>query len=76
MNVVFLSPHFPPTIGTFCVRLREVGATVLGIADAPYDALSAELRGALTEYYEGLRGKVRFDRFELLNPLIQIGAKL
>lgn len=51
MNVVFLSPHFPPTIGTFCVRLREVGATVLGIADAPYDALSAELRGALTEYY-------------------------
>ena len=27
--------------------------------------------GALTEYYEGLRGKIGADRFELLNPLVQ-----
>jgi hypothetical protein len=26
---------------------------------------------ALTDYYEGIRGKVHFDRFELINPLIQ-----
>ena len=26
---------------------------------------------ALTDYYEELRGKVHFDRFELINPLIQ-----
>ena len=26
---------------------------------------------ALTEYYEGIRGEVHFDRFELLNPLVQ-----
>jgi hypothetical protein len=51
MNVVFLSPHFPPNLFLFCVRLRELGANVLGIADAPYDSLRPELRGALTEYY-------------------------
>jgi hypothetical protein len=51
LNVVFLSPHFPPQMAWFCVRLRELGATVLGIADAPYEELRPELRGALTEYY-------------------------
>ena len=28
--------------------------------------------GALTAYYESIRGKVHFDRFELLNPLVQV----
>jgi hypothetical protein len=51
MNVVFLSPHFPPNWFNFCVRLREAGATVLGLADAPYEELRPELREALTEYY-------------------------
>ena len=51
MNFVFLSPHFPPNYYPFCVRLRELGAVVLGLADAPYDALRPELRGALAEYY-------------------------
>ncbi len=27
---------------------------------------------ALTRYYEGLRGTVSFDRFELVNPLVQV----
>lgn len=27
---------------------------------------------ALTRYYESLRGKIFFERFELLNPLVQI----
>ena len=26
---------------------------------------------ALTEHYEGIRGKIRIDRYELLNPLVQ-----
>jgi len=26
----------------------------------------------LTEYYEGIRGQVHFDRFELINPLVQV----
>jgi hypothetical protein len=51
MNIVFLSPHFPPNAYLFCVRLRELGATVLGLADAPYESLRPELRGALSEYY-------------------------
>lgn len=51
MNVVFLSPHFPPHLWLFCARLRELGATVLGIADAPWEMLRPELRDVLTEYY-------------------------
>jgi hypothetical protein len=52
MNVVFLSPHFPPNFWPFCVRLREAGHTVLGLADAEYDQLRPELKEALTEYYK------------------------
>jgi len=51
MNFVYLSPHFPPNYHRFCVRLREEGVNVLGLADAPYGALRPELRGALSEYY-------------------------
>jgi hypothetical protein len=51
MNVVFLSPHFPPTWYQFVVALRRAGATVLGIGDAPAEELRPELREALTEYY-------------------------
>ncbi|MGZ8562499.1 MAG: ATP-grasp domain-containing protein, partial [Candidatus Limnocylindria bacterium] len=51
MNVVFLSPHFPPNWYRFATALREQGANVLGIADAPYEELRPELRDALTEYY-------------------------
>ena len=83
MNVVFPSPHFPPNHFLYAQRLREAGATVLGIADAPYDALRPELRAALAEYYrvddlhstEQLRSAVRhfiarhgrIDRLESLN---------
>src|SRR5438445_10750138 len=51
MNVVFVSPHFPPNWYLFCVRLREAGANVLGIGDAPYHDLRPELQHALSEYY-------------------------
>ena len=51
MNIVFLSPHFPPHLWLFCSRLRELGATVLGVADAPWEMLRPELRASLTEYY-------------------------
>ncbi|MDX2007293.1 MAG: ATP-grasp domain-containing protein [Meiothermus sp.] len=52
MNVVFLSPHFPPNFWPFSARLREAGHNVLGIADAEYHELRPELREALTEYYK------------------------
>jgi hypothetical protein len=51
MNVLFLSPHFPPHFFHFVMALREQGANVLGLGDTPYDALQPELRGALTEYF-------------------------
>ena len=52
MNFVFLSPNFPHTYWMFCDRLKARGVNVLGIGDAPYDGLSAELKGSLSEYYK------------------------
>jgi len=51
MNVVFISPQFPPHFVHFISALRERGIQVLGIGDAPYDTLRHDLRSALTEYY-------------------------
>lgn len=51
MNFVYISPNFPPSYYLFCQALAEVGATVLGIGDAPYEELLPELRNCLTEYY-------------------------
>ena len=66
MNVVFFSPHFPLNFYNFCVRLREVGATVLGIADEQWDRLRPDLRASLTEYYR-VSDMERYD--ELLKGL-------
>ena len=52
MNYIFISPNYPLTCAFFCERLHQNGVNVLGIGDAPYDGLSDQLKGALTEYYE------------------------
>ncbi|MCQ2253021.1 MAG: hypothetical protein MJZ61_06200 [Bacteroidales bacterium] len=52
MNFIFISPHFPHTYWEFCDRLKQNGVNVLGIADAPWESLSRELRNTLTEYYK------------------------
>ena len=52
MNYIFLSPHFPPNWFNFCVRLKELGFTVLGLGSEPYDHLSYELKASLNEYYK------------------------
>ena len=52
MNFIFISPNFPHTYWNFCDRLHRNGVNVLGIGDAPYDALENCLKGALTEYYK------------------------
>jgi hypothetical protein len=51
MNLVFLSPHFPPHYTRFCQQARALGANVLGIGDEPWERLPETLRAALTEYY-------------------------
>lgn len=51
MNFIFISPQFPHTYWQFCDRLKQNGVNVLGVADAPYETLSPELKSALTEYY-------------------------
>jgi len=51
MNVVFLSPHFPPQYFRFCLNLKQAGAHVLGVGDEPYDAMPPDVRASLTEYF-------------------------
>lgn len=83
MNIVYLSPHFPPHYHRFCHNLKKAGANVLGLGDTPYDHLAPEVSDSLTEYYRVddmhnydalLRGCGFFthkygkiDRFESLN---------
>jgi hypothetical protein len=52
MNVIFLSPHFPPNYYPFCIHLRRLGANVFGIADSEFGYLRPALQAALTEYYK------------------------
>ena len=51
MNIVLLSPYFPPNYYHFAVALRHNSVNVLGLGDAPYGDLHFELRSALSEYY-------------------------
>ena len=51
MNFVFLSPHFPSHYVNFADRLKKMGVNVLGIAEAPYDSLTPQMKNSLTEYY-------------------------
>lgn len=50
MNVLFVSPGFPPHFVLFCEALREAGARVLGLGDVPPPALGSRLRDVLDEY--------------------------
>jgi hypothetical protein len=51
VNVIFLSPHFPPNFRHFVRGLRDAGATVLGLGDEPFDNMPGELRARFHEYY-------------------------
>lgn len=52
MNFIFISPNFPENYWHFCRELKNNGATVLGIGDCPYEKLTDNLKGSLTEYYK------------------------
>jgi hypothetical protein len=51
VNVIFLSPHFPPQFYLFCRALKEEGATVLGIGDAASHSLPRHVTDALSTYF-------------------------
>ncbi|MCD8338309.1 MAG: ATP-grasp domain-containing protein [Lachnospiraceae bacterium] len=51
-NFIFISPNFPTNYWMFCRELKKNGLNVLGIGDAPYDELSADLKASLNEYYK------------------------
>lgn len=51
MNIVMMSPHFPPNYDLFSVHLNTFGANVLGIGDVPREALPDRLSQALADYY-------------------------
>lgn len=92
MNVVFISPHYPPEMRDFTRGLAEVGANVIGVAERPHDALPADVRRHLAGYVQvpslmdedsaaaaiahALRG-VTVDRIESLwEPTVLLAARL
>ena len=50
MNVLLLSPHFPQNFQAFTFALKEAGACVIGLGDAPPEQLGGDLHSALSEY--------------------------
>ena len=50
MKVIFISPHFPRHFYQFCKRLKERGVTVLGIGDAPWEAIGEDCQNSLSDY--------------------------
>ena len=52
MNVVFLSPHFPPNFWLFARALHEQGARVLGVGDVPVEQVGAEQLGTPLKFLD------------------------
>ena len=50
MRVVFLSPAYPPEMIEYTRGLAEVGATVYGVGDTPFEALPKRVRPYLHDY--------------------------
>ena len=92
MNVLFLSPGYPPEHPKFVRGLAEVGASVIGMGDQPVEALPHEVRRHLAAYERcggfsderalvaqaiELAGRARIDRVECLwEPLMIAAARI
>ena len=50
MHVILVAPHFPSNQRRFVRGLKNVGARVTGIGDAPASVLDAETRSMLDGY--------------------------
>ena len=52
MNVLMISPGYPPEMPLFTRGLAAVGARVIGLGDQPEGALPAEVRQVLSGYVQ------------------------
>ena len=52
MNVIYISPHYPPHYQQFVESLARHNVRVLGITDQNEEQLPEELRRALTGHYK------------------------
>ncbi len=50
MNLLYISPDFPPNFKTFILRLAEAGVKVWGIGEADFFSMPADLRSCLQWY--------------------------
>ncbi len=92
MNVLMLSPGFPPEMPQFARGLRAVGARVIGMGDTPVSALPAPAREALADYHQtrgfadedavvadavAIADRVRIERVACLwEPLMVVAARI
>ncbi len=92
MNVLMISPGYPPEMEYFTRGLAEVGAQVIGLGDQGEENLSPELKKSLSAYvtiesfsHEGavldqvrnIHGKVGIDQVETLwEPQMILAAKI
>lgn len=92
MNVLFLSPGYPPEMPKFTRGLAEAGARVIGLGDQHESALPEAARRNLAMYTKAggfsdedailaqvreLAGRVRIERVECLwEPLMVLAARL
>lgn len=92
MDVLFLSPGYPPEMPNYVRGLAQVGARVWGVGDSPLAGLPVRTRRALTGYLQVPRimdeddvsrrvaqwlGGRRPDRIEAMwEPLVLLAARL
>ncbi len=92
MNVLMISPGYPPEMEYFTRGLAEVGAKVIGLGDQGEEALSDDLRrylsayvrvpsfgddGAVLEKVRAIHGRMRIDLVETLwEPQMILAAKI
>jgi biotin carboxylase len=92
MNVLMISPGYPPEMPFFTRGLAQIGARVIGVGDAPESSLPAMVRESLAYYLHvksfgdeaaivgqvrELARRIRIDRVESLwEPTMILGAKI
>ena len=92
MNVLMLSPGYPPEMPQFARALRETGARVIGISDTPVGSLAPVARAALADFHQvggfadedavldaalGIASRTRIDRVVCLwEPLMVLAARI